>query len=889
MKAGPGVRAGRRALARIAGLVFRRRARERAFADEIESHLAMHVDDNIRRGLSPDEARRQARLALGGLDAMKEAYRDQGTVPLVEHTVQDVRLALRQLIKAPGLAATAIIVLALGMGGCLAVFGFVEAALLRPLPYADPDRLVDVMETNPQFPRSNLSYQDFRDWQAMNTVFSSLDVYGQRGHMLAAPGGNVTVPGMQVSGGFFRTLGIRPILGRDFTAAESNGDGAKVAVITHRTWRERFDADRGVVGRSVTLSGASYTIVGVLPPTFQFAPSEGAEFWTPIDATGGCLARRSCHSLDGVARLKPGVTIAEAGAAMTVIARQLERQYPDSNRDQGAFVGPLADVIVGDIRPTLWLLLGGAALLLAIACINVVSLLLVRTGSRRRELSVRLALGASRARIVRHFVTEAAVLVGIGTVLALIAADAGMRLMASLVPADMRATLPFLDGLGLNRAVVAGAAAIALVALGIFSLGPLLVHAGTDVRGGMADGSRGASGHTWRRIGARLVVIELATAMVLLAGAGLLGRSLHRLLNVELGFRPDHLAVVRVAAPAARFREPGAAERLALDVERTAATVPGVTAVGLTSVLPVSFNGNTTWLRFVGRPYAGEHNEANQRDVSPAYLATIGARLIRGRHFTAADDAGAPKVAIINEALAARYYPNQDPVGQRVGDTSLTPASLTEIVGVVADVREGALNDAVWPAIYLPLAQSPDTGFAVVARTAQDPGPVVPALAAAMRSVDPDLGVFGEAVMETRIDSSPAAYLQRSSAWLVGAFATVALILGVVGLYGVVAYSASQRTREMGVRVALGAGRGTVYRLILREAGGLALAGIAFGLTGAVAAATVMRTLLFDTPPWDVATLAAVAALLGSAALVASAIPARRAASVDPIDALRAD
>jgi len=881
------VRAGRRTLARLGGL-FRHGARERELAAEIESHLALHTDDNLRRGLTPDEARRQARLALGG-EAMKEAYRDQGTVPFVEHTVQDVRLALRQLAKSPGLAATAILVLALGMGGCLTVFGFVEAALLRPLPYAEPDRLVDVMEANPQFPRSNLSYQDFRDWQSMNTVFSSLDAYRQRGHMLATPGGPVMVPGMQVSGGLFRTLGIQPTLGRDFNAAESGGEGAKVAVITHRTWQERFSGDRSVVGRSVTLSGASYTIIGVLPPTFQFAPGEGAEFWTPIDATGGCLARRSCHSLDGVGRLKPGVTIAEAGAAMAVIARQLERQYPDSNRDQGAFVGPFADAIVGDIRPTLWLLLGGAALLLGIACINVVSLLLVRTESRRRELSVRLALGASRARIVRHFVTEAGVLVAIGAVLALVVADTGMRLMAGLIPAEMRATLPFLDGLGLNSAVLACGVAVALVALGIFSLGPLLVHSASDVRAGMADGGRGASGHAWRRIGAKLVVVELATAMVLLAGAGLLGRSLYRLLNVELGFRPDHLATVRVAAPGVLFDQPGAPERLALDVERRVAALPGVTAVGLTSVLPVSFNGNTTWVRFVGRPYNGEHNEVNQRDVSPGYLATLGARLVAGRHLTAADDATRPKVVVINQTMARMYFPNQDPVGQRIGDTSLTPSSITEIVGVVGDVREGALNQDIWPAVYLPIAQSPDTDFAVVVRTAQAPAGMVPSMAAAIRQVDGDLGIFGEAVIADRIQTSPAAYLQRSSAWLVGSFAAVALVLGVVGLYGVIAYSASQRTREMGVRMALGAGRSAVYRLILREAGGLALVGIVVGLAGAVAAATFMRKLLFDTPPWDVATLVTVAALLGGAALVASVIPARRAASIDPIHALRAE
>ena len=882
------VGAARRTLARLGGL-FRHRARERELAAELESHLAMHIEDNLRRGLPPDEARRQALIALGGVEAMKEAYRDQGTVPLVEHTIQDVRLALRQLGKSPGLAVTAIVVLALGMGSCLTVFGFVEAALLRPLPYRDPGRLLAVTESLAQMPRANLSYEDYKDWKAMNTVFTSLEAYNTGGQMLSTPRGAALVRGIRVSDGFFRTLGVTPILGRDFAAGEDLPTGPRLTLITYRTWHDRFGGNRKIVGTSVMLSGTAHTIIGVLPREFQFAPGEGAEFWTTLHADGGCDKRRGCHSMYGVARLKDGVSVDQAAAAMSLIAARLEQQYPDSNRGQGARVEALADVIVGDIRPTLWLLLGGAALLLVIACVNVVSLLLVRTESRRRELSVRLALGASRGRIVRHFVTEAAVLVALGAGLALVIADAGMRLLVGLIPSDMMLTLPFLDGLGINRAVVAGAGVVALVALGIFSLGPLLVHSANDVRAGMADGGRGASGHAWRRIGAKLVVVELATAMILLAGAGLLGRSLYRLLNVELGFRADHLATVRVAAPGALFEKPGAAERLALDVEQRAAALPGVTAVGLTSVLPVSFNGNTTWIRFVGRPYNGEHNEVNQRDVSPGYLAALGARLVSGRYFTAADDAGKPKVVVINQTLARTYFPNQDPVGQRLGDTSLTPGSITEIVGVVADVREGGLSQDIWPAVYLPIAQSPDTDFAVVVRTAQDPAAIVPVLTAAIRQLNGDLGIFGEAVIEERIKTSPAAYLQRSSAWLVGGFAAVALILGVVGLYGVIAYSASQRTREMGVRMALGAGRSAVYRLILREAGALALVGIIVGLAGAVATATFMRKLLFDTPPWDVATLVTVAALLGGAALVASVIPARRAASIDPIHALRAE
>jgi predicted permease len=584
------------------------------------------------------------------------------------------------------------------------------------------------------------------------------------------------------------------------------------------------------------------------------------------------------------------VSIEAAQAAMTVIAAQLERQYPDSNTGQGARVEPLADLIVGDIRPTLRLLLGGAALLVVIAGVNVVSLLLLRTEARRRELSVRLALGASRGRIARHFVTEAAVLVAFGTILGIGVAAAGMRLLAGLIPTDMRAALPFLDGLGIDATTLAAAAVVAGTALAVFSLGPWLLHAADrGLRPGMADGGRGASGHAWRRVGARLVVVELATAMVLLAGAGLLGRSLHRLLTVDLHFDPSNLAVVRVAAPGERFRAPGVAERLARDVERRAAALPGVTAAGLTSVLPVSFNGNTTWVRFVGRPYHGEHNEANQRDVSPGYLPALKARLLAGRHFSEADDADHPRVAIINAAMARPHFPGQDPVGQRFGDTALTPASLSEIVGVVDDVREGPLDAEIWPAVYLPLAQSRDTSFAVVVRTAGDPASVLPSLAAANRQVDGDLGIFGEAVLTQRIAASPAAYLQRSAAALVGGFAAVALILGVVGLYGVVAYSISQRTREMGVRMALGAGRGAVYRQVLGEAGRLALTGIVIGLAAAIAAASSLRRLLFDTPPWDVPTLAAVTAVLAGAALIAAVIPARRAAAVDPTEALRAD
>ena len=464
-----------------------------------------------------------------------------------------------------------------------------------------------------------------------------------------------------------------------------------------------------------------------------------------------------------------------------------------------------------------------------------------------------------------------------------------MQLLIGLIPAQMMASMPFLSGVGLNVRVVTAAAAIALVATVVCSLSPMLRLSSADSRSRMAEGERGSSGNTWHRLGFKLVVLELATAMVLLVGAGLLGKSLYRLLNVELGFEPTRLATVGVALPAANYPSTEDLARAARQIVERISSVPGVESAGIVSVLPVNFNGNTDWIRFVGRPYNGEHNEVNQRDVSAGYLKTLGATLVGGRYFTEADDATKPRVVIINQALARRYYPGEDPIGKKFGDTNLRPESIKEVVGVVADIREGQLDSEIWPAVYYPFNQSADSSFALVVRTRQAEQSVLPTLAATIARIDPAIGTVREATMSDRITDSPIAYLRRSSAWLLGGFAALALLLGIVGLYGVIAYTVSQRRREIGVRLALGAQRGSVYQLVLGEAGRLAAVGIAVGLVCSVVAATLMRKLLFNTPPWDAPTLAAVAAVLGLSALLASYIPARRAASVDPVEALRSE
>jgi macrolide transport system ATP-binding/permease protein len=801
--------------------------------------------------------------------------------------VQDLRYAFRQLRKSPGFACTAVLILALGIGASVAIFGFVDAALIKPLPYPNPNRLVDVTESAAMIPHANLSYPDYLDWKRLNRVFSSMEVYTGGGYLLRTAAGTEPVPGLSVSDGFFRALGIAPRLGRDFYTGEDLPSAPRTVILSYATWQKRFGGRKDVTGETVALSGIPYAIVGVLPEDFQFALRGNVEFWTTLHASDQCALRRSCHNLNGIGRLKDGVSVEMARAEMKMIARQLELQYPKENRDQGASVLPLSEVIVADIRPILLVLLGGAGLLLVIACVNVSSLLLVRSASRKREIAVRGALGASRGRLIRQFITEGLVLMTAGSWLGLIAADGAIEILTHLISKDMMAGMPYLAGLGLNSHVLLFAGGISVFAASLFSFAPVVRLPLTKLQEGLSEGGRGYAGTLWRRFGANLVVAELAIAVVLLVGAGLLGKSFYRLLHVDVGFQPDHLATLQVALSDASYPKDEQMVAVERQIISRVASLPGVESAGISTVLPVSFNGNTDWIRFVGRPYSGQHNEVNEREVTSAFFPTLHAKLLRGRYFSDAEDASKPLVVIINETLANKYFPGEDPIGKRIGDIELTPKSIKEIIGVVEDVKDGSLDSETWPAVYYPFNQNPDTYFSLIVRTSEDEKSLLPTLVAAIHEIDPGIGTMNETTMADRINDSPTAYLHRSSAWLVGGFAFLALLLGVVGLYGVIAYSVSQRTREIGVRMALGAQRSSVYQLIMKEAGWLVGAGIAAGLLCSIAAATLIRGLLFGVRTWDAATLAAVSAVLASAAMLASYIPARRAAQIDPMVALR--
>jgi macrolide transport system ATP-binding/permease protein len=869
--------------------MFRRKRSTDDLADEIKAHLELEADELQREGLSEEEAHRKARVAFGNVSTAQERFYMRSRVTWFDNLGRDLRFAVRQLVKNPGFAVTAILVLAVGIGVSAAIFGFVDAALLQPLPYANPGGLMSVNESSFESPRWPLSYPDYVDWQRLNHSFRSLAVYSPTGFLLRTASGAEPVHATRVSGGFFQTLGVEPMLGRDFYAGENRPDGPNVLLLSYGAWLQRFDARSNAVGQTVDLDGRAFTIIGVLPRGFAFAPSGSSEFWVPLNSFSTHEKMRTFYNFWGIGRLRDGVSRQEALAEMTAIAKQLQRQYGLTGRNLTASVVPLSEVIVGDERPILLTLFAGAVLLLVIACLNVGSLVLVRSESRRREVAVRGALGATRARLMQQFVTEGLFLSLLGSLAGVMAATGVMKVLGGMVPKSMASNMPFLGGVGLNAHTGAFVGAVAVLASLLLAATPTLRFSFQKVREGLAEGDRGAASRLWQRLGSNLVVVELVIAVVLLGGAGLLGRSLYRLLHMPLGFDPNYIATLQVMAPETTYKSDHQIIGLYRDIASGVSSLPGVKAAGLTSLLPVQCNCNVDRIQFPGRPYHGEHNDVDERHVSPQYLATLKARLVRGRFFTEADDASHPGVAVINQSLARKYFPDQDPVGQRIANDEAGQPSVWEIVGVIDDVREGPLDVETWPAEYFPLNQARQNYFALAVRTSQNAGALLPVLVNKLHQIDPDLAVSDEMTMTERIDATQAALLHRFSAWLVGGFAAIALLLGVVGLYGVIAYSVSQRTREIGVRMALGAQRSSVYTLVMRQAGWLTGTGLAIGLVCSVGSAQLIRSQLFGVQAWDAWTLSCVAVLLGLASMAASFVPARRAASVNPVEALRAE
>jgi len=873
----------RRMVRRIVNL-FSRQVVDDAIDAELRAHIEMRMDDNLAAGMSSSAARRDALLRFGNPMAMKERVAGVDVALVLESVLSDIRFAFRQLMRNPGFACTGMLTLALGICASVSIFAFVDAALIRPLPYSRPTQLVGLFESTPSGPRFHLSYPDFADWKKMNRVFSSLEAYDDNAWLLATPGGVQEAQGGMVSTGFLRTLGVAPILGRDFRDGEDEPSASGTVLLSYATWQKRYGGRRDIVGQVITLSAKPYTVIGVLPAGFHFAPVGTTEFWTPLEAYPN--GDRGSHGLMAIARLREGISIEAATANMQAIASQLASQYPDADGGRGATVVPLSEVIVGNTRALMLMLLSGAGLLLLIACVNIANLLLVRAEARRREIALRGALGASRARLARQFVTESLILAGLGCGLGLAGAALIIRLLIRLIPSAMMRGMPYLQDLGLSGTSWLMAGSVAVI-IGLLLAGVPMLRLSPRRNVPVVLDGRGFAGTLWRKLGGNLVVVELATAMVLLSGAGLLVKSFRHLLQTETGIRPDHVVTLHIGLARASYSKDEQVRALAQRLLEETRRLPGVQSVAIAHSLPVGSIGGNTTFSIVGRPTSGPPNEVNQREVSADYFTTLGARLVRGRFFGEEEDASKPKVAILNRGMATLYFPHEDAIGKRITFDPGAPS--TEIVGIVEDVKEGPLDRTTRPVMYVPFAQNPENSFHLIVRGAQSEPSMIAAMEGMVHGVDPGILLTEGQSMTERIEQSPAAYVHRSSAWLVGGFAVLALILGAMGLYGVLAYSVSQRTREIGIRMALGAQRSTVYRLVLGEAGWLTLWGIGAGVVCSAGAANLLRGMLFGVGTWDLATMASVAALLGLTALLASYMPVRRAASVDPVEALRAE
>jgi predicted permease len=866
------------------GSCFTHRRLDQDFTEELDSHVTMLTDENVRAGMSAEEARRQALIRIGGRTALQSEHRATRGLPLVETALQDLRFGVRQLWAHPGFATAAIGVLAVGIAANVAIFGFVDAALIRPLPFEQPSRLVTAFSTRPDRApgqsRNLVSYLNFLEWRTRSRAFKSIAAFDVRpGLVLRTPQGAERVTGLRVTSDFFATLGVRPVLGREFRPDEEGPAAPATVMLAYDAWQTRFAGRADVLGQVLTIQGQPHVIIGVLPKDFYFPLADHADFWATIRGPQPCWESRGCRSLQAVGRLADGMSIEMARTVQDGLLRQLRLQYGDKNPETAA-LAPLTDEVFGDVQPILFALFGGVVLLLLIASVNVVSLLLARSDGRIREMAVRNAIGASSSRLVRQFAVESTILVGASTVLGLLLAHWAMQSLTGLLNADMVSRMPYLQGVGLNGRLFAWTAALAMVAIGLFTLAPMGRLAVARSVDALKESSRGSAGLSWQRIGRALIVGELAIATVLLVSAGLLAKSAYRLLNVNTGFNAEHLIVTAVGLGPAR-ETPGT---LALQVAERLRPLPGVEAVAYADLAPVGEGlAPTSGFQLPGRVSGDVVEDHPVRRVSASYFATLQATLLAGRFLTEDDVTSARGVVIINQTAARRYFPDEDPVGKPIV-IGMPPAR--QIVGVVADIKDGPLETPPTPAAYVPFDQ---VGFSLLVRTSRNDAAVIPALNTTIREVRPNALIQPAMTMTERINRQPSATLKRASAWLISGFAVTALILSVMGLYGVMAYSVGQRSREIGVRMALGAARSSVYRLIVGESAWLVGAGTVVGSAGAILSAKLLSRLLFATQPWDVPTLVTSALTLIVCALIATFVPAHRAMTVNPLQALRAE
>jgi putative ABC transport system permease protein len=880
--------------------LFRKGRRDRELAEELESHLQLHVEDNLRSGMDPAEARRQALIKLGGIEQTKEKYRDRRGIPGLETGLQDLRFALRMLRKSPGFTIVALLTLALGIGANTAIFSVVNTVLLQPLPYPQPDRIVQLMRSFPERNFPSVSIPKFMVWRNQTQVFQDIAAFDHDSTDNLTEGDRPEeVAVLHASAGYFAVFAAPVAMGRTFTADEDRPGGPHVVVISNGLWRNRFNGDPNLVGKAITLGEGSYEVIGVLGSTF--APDQSADLWLPLQVDQNSTSQ--AHNLRAVARLRPGVTISEAQAAMKLATEEFRRKFPVTGLmgpNESSTAIPLRDVVVGDVRPALLVLLAAVGFVLLIACANMANLLMARATLRKREIAVRAALGAGRRRIVMQLLTESILLSLAGGALGLVFGFVGVRGLLAINPGNIPRIGEDGSGVVLDWRILVFALFVSVLTGILFGVLPAL-HATRAELSSVLNESGARSGTSLRQNKSRsiFVITEIALAVVLLVGAALLIRTFEALRTTNPGFELHSILTMQMRLTGPRFEKASGIAQLAQEGEQRIRSVAGAEAAALTDSLPLKWDDD---LLFVinahpptDQPYSGD---AQYRTVSPGYFDTFRIPLLRGRLFTDRDDSGAAHVVLISETMAKQFWPQSDPVGELITMGILMGPEFAEpprqIIGVVGDVRDIGLNSSPEPTMYVPIAQLSDGITAILSRrwsmtwavrTKAPPYSLNAAIQGELRAASGGLPVARIRTMDQVATESTAR--NEFNMTLLSIFAGIALLLAAIGIYGVVAYSVQQRTQEIGIRMALGAHPGDVFRMVLRQGLLLCLVGIAVGTLGAFGVIRLMKSLIFGVSTTDPMTFVSVAVLLAGVGFVACWIPARRAARMNPLVALR--
>jgi predicted permease len=866
--------------------------------DELDEELRFHFDREVQkyigRGISEEEAKRMARLAFGGHDKVKEDCREARGTGFIELTLDDAKYAIRQLVGNPTFSVVMILTLALSIGANSAIFSVINGVLLKRLPYEQPERLVRIFLSSHDFPKFELNPWDFLDFRARNHSFDSIAAFTRGDVQISGDEEPVKLNGFGITSGYFRVLGLRPELGREFDyQAEIPGNGLQV-ILSDRLWRTRFGADPNIIGHKITLNMQPFTVIGVMPagtehPGNEYhsvAYGESVDVWWPF-SFGGNSNQRGSHFIEGIGRLKPGVSVDHARAEMNAIMMQLGREHPDGDSGWKVLVIPLYTEVVGASRQMLLVLLGAVGIVLLIACANAANLLMARATARQREIAVRLAMGAPRFRVVRQLLTESLVISCAGGVLGLLMAFSGVRALVMLLPANF----PRANDIHVSWPVLLFTLAVSLATGLLFGLAPAMQASRIDPKEGLQKATRGTTaGKHQNRLRSALVMAEVGLASVLLIGAGLMLRTFLNLIHLDPGFKEDHLLTATLSLPHSQYKTGDQVAQFYSRLIVRLNTVPGVESAGAGSDLPwTGYDENAGFTIEGKKPPTGEGFHARYHMATPGYFTAMGIPLVEGRFFTDADKEGAPATVIINHAMAAKYWHGENAIGKRMtfDDNPKKDSDWLRVVGVVGDVKDQPNSPGAEPAFWWPENQQSQSDMSIAVRTKADPRQAISGLREVVHQLDPGLAVADVKLMNEVADSSVAT--PRFTFALVGLFAGLAIVLAAIGAYGVISYTVGQRAPEFGLRVALGAQRGDLLRMVLAQCAKLAVPGTILGVMLALSLNRVVRGLIYQVSPTDPVIISAVVALVLAVAFLASYVPARRAAGADPMTTLRTE